>query len=101
MIERDPAYGLISLEFTQNWLRGIYEDACKVPDQSKLERSTRQMARAGRLLVPPYMRESSSHQLAQLALAHREHAVIEHAHAGDGAAERVRGEGAGVGLDFG
>jgi amidase len=51
VIERDPPYGLISFEFTQNWLRGIYEDSCRVPDRSKLERSTRQLAAAGRLLV--------------------------------------------------
>jgi amidase len=52
VISRDPRWGLLApLAFTPAWLRGIYEDACKVPDRSKLERSTRQMARAGRLLV--------------------------------------------------
>jgi amidase len=34
----------------QMWLRGVYEEAVRVPDQSKLERYTRQYARAGRLL---------------------------------------------------
>jgi amidase len=49
--ERDPAYGSGALVFTQMWLRGIYEDALLVPDRSQLERSTRQMAAAGRRLV--------------------------------------------------
>ena len=46
--ERHPAYGLASLEFVQTWLRGIYEDSLTVPDRSQLERSTRQMASAGK-----------------------------------------------------
>jgi amidase len=52
VIERDPAYRMAGPEFTQTWVRGIYEDSLKVPDRSKLERTTRRMARAGRLLVP-------------------------------------------------
>ncbi len=52
VVERDPPYGLTdSLTFTQTWLRAIYEDARDVPDPSLLERSTRQMAAAGRILV--------------------------------------------------
>jgi amidase len=51
VLERDPAYGIVELEFMQTWLRGIYEDSREVPDRSKLERSTRHVARAGRLLV--------------------------------------------------
>jgi amidase len=54
--DRDPDYGLVQLEFLQTWLRGIAEEAAKVPDQSVLERSSRQMAAAGRLLVPPRRR---------------------------------------------
>jgi amidase len=57
VIEQDPPYGMISLEFTQNWLRGIYEDSRRVPDRSKLERSTRQLATAGRLIVSDRRRE--------------------------------------------
>jgi amidase len=52
VIERDPAYGLVAIEFTQTWLRGIYEDTLQVPDPSRLERTTRQMAAIGRRLVP-------------------------------------------------
>ncbi len=52
VIERDPAYGLAGLVFTQAWLRGTYEVSREVPDRSQLERSTRQMASAGSYLVP-------------------------------------------------
>ena len=54
--ERDPAYGMVGLEFVQTWVRGIYEQSLYVPDPSRLERSTRQMAAAGRRLVPPWRR---------------------------------------------
>jgi len=57
VVERDPRYGMAALEFTQTYLRGIYEDSLKVPDRSKLERSTRQMAAAGRSIVPERRRE--------------------------------------------
>jgi amidase len=50
--ERDPAYGLAQLEFLQTWLVGIYEESLAVPDQTQLESTTRQMAAAGRRLVP-------------------------------------------------
>jgi amidase len=53
VLERHPAYGLASLLFTQSWSRGIYEQSLQVPDRSKLERSSRHMAAAGRTLVPP------------------------------------------------
>jgi amidase len=49
--ERSPAYGLAGVLFTQFWVRGTYEVAREIPDQSMLERSTRQMAAAGHLLV--------------------------------------------------
>jgi amidase len=29
VIERDPSYGLAQLEFVQNWVRGIYEEAAR------------------------------------------------------------------------
>jgi amidase len=57
VVERDPAYGMVGLEFVQTWLRGIYEESLDVPDQSQLERSTRQMAALGRRLVPERRRE--------------------------------------------
>jgi amidase len=57
VVERDPAYGLAQVEFLQLWLRGVYEESVKVPDRTQLERSTRQMAAAGRYLVPPWRRD--------------------------------------------
>ncbi len=54
--ERDPAYGLAQLEFLQTWLRGIYEESYAIPDQTRLEPTTRQMAAGGRRLVPPRRR---------------------------------------------
>jgi amidase len=62
--ERDPDYGLKMLEFAQTWVRGIYEDSWLVPDRNQLERSTRGMASAGRMLVSKRRRDA--------LLAHRE-----------------------------
>jgi amidase len=56
--ERDPDYGLKMLEFAQTWIRGIYEDSLVVPDRKQLERSTRGMAFAGRVLVPQRRRNA-------------------------------------------
>jgi amidase len=55
--EHDPPYRMISLEFVQNWTRGIYDDSLTVPDRSRLERSSRGMTTAGRLLVSDRRRE--------------------------------------------
>jgi len=55
--ERDPPYRMISLEFVQNWTRGIYEDSLTVPDRSQLERSSRGIAGFGRLVVSDRRRE--------------------------------------------
>jgi amidase len=49
--ERAPHYGMASIEFVQNWMRGIYEDFLTIPDPERTERSTRQMAAAGRRLI--------------------------------------------------
>ena len=56
VIERDPGYKLAQIEFVQTWLRGIYEESLQVPDRSRLEPLTRQMAAGGRYLVPPRRR---------------------------------------------
>ncbi len=57
VVERDPSYRMISLEFVQNWTRGIYEDSLTVPDRSQLERSSRGMAGFGRRVVSDRRRE--------------------------------------------
>ena len=51
VVERDLSYPLRTpVEFLQTWIRGIYEESLLVPDRSKLERSSRQMAAAGWLV---------------------------------------------------
>jgi amidase len=55
--ERDPAYGLAALELTQTYLRGIAEDFARLADPTATERATRQMAAAGRVLVPVRRRD--------------------------------------------
>ena len=57
VVERDPAYGMAGIEFTQMWLRGIYEESRTVPDRTRLERSTRQLVAAGRRIVPDRRRQ--------------------------------------------
>jgi amidase len=57
VVERHPAYGLAGIEFTQMWMRGIYEESANVPDHSLLEPSTRQLVGAGRRLVSDRRRE--------------------------------------------
>jgi amidase len=52
VLERDPDYGLASLVFTQSYLGGIAADFESLPPGAPTERSTRQMAWAGRLLAP-------------------------------------------------
>ncbi len=49
---RDPEYGLAQIVFAQFWVRGIHEDARALADPSQVERSTRQMAAAGRTVIP-------------------------------------------------
>jgi amidase len=57
VLERDPSYGMAELDLFQLWVRGIYEDTQEVPEPEMLERSSRQMAATGRLLVPPRRRD--------------------------------------------
>lgn len=56
VVLRSPNYGLAQLDFTQTWLRGIYEESLALPDPALLEPLSRQMANAGRRLVPPRRR---------------------------------------------
>jgi amidase len=57
VVERDPAYGMVQIDFVQTWLRGIYDESLEVPDRRRLEKLTRQMAGAGRYLVPDRRRD--------------------------------------------
>jgi amidase len=65
VVEQDPPYRLSALEFTQTWMRGIYEDFAKLSPGAPTERSTRQLAAAGRILVPPRRREQLRAQRAR------------------------------------
>jgi amidase len=56
--ERDPAYGMLSLEFTQTWIAGIDHEFSQLARPELAEASTRQMAAAGRRLVPARRREA-------------------------------------------
>ncbi len=56
--ERDPNYGFAALELTQTYLRAIHETYVYLPDPARAERATRQMAAAGRLLVPSRRRDA-------------------------------------------
>jgi amidase len=64
VVERHPSYGLAGIEFTQMWLRGIYEESAHVPDPSVFEPSTRQLVAAGRRLVSDRRREKLLFQRA-------------------------------------
>jgi amidase len=50
--ERDPDYGLVSLEFIQTYLRGAHEEHATLERPELAERSTRQLAAIGGWLVP-------------------------------------------------
>ena len=61
VVERSPAYGMGQLVFLQVWLRSVYEATLELGGaeaggrrRALLERSTRQMAAAGRSAVPPW-----------------------------------------------
>ena len=56
--ERDPDYGLVTLEFIQTYFRAVYETVGEMQERSLLERSTRQIAGLGRRLVPVRRRDS-------------------------------------------
>jgi amidase len=58
VIERDPEYGLVSLEFMQTYLRGAYEAYTELAQPGLAEASTRQLAQLGRLLVSDHRREA-------------------------------------------
>ena len=64
VVERSPAYGTVQVQFLQTWLRAVYEESLTLGDappgtraRPPLERSTRQMAAAGRVGVPPWRRD--------------------------------------------
>jgi len=57
VVQRDPSYGTLAVDFTQVWMRAVYEESRVVPDVTKLEPLTRQTAALGRRVVPPWRRD--------------------------------------------
>jgi amidase len=57
VVERDPAYGLVQLDFVQMWMRGVYDQSLSIPDRSQLEKTTKQMAGGGQRLVSDRRRD--------------------------------------------
>jgi amidase len=49
---RDPKYGFIQPLFIPRWLRGIYDDAGRLPHPERLERRVRMLAAGGKLFSP-------------------------------------------------
>jgi amidase len=49
---RDPKYGWVQPVFLPRWLRGIYDDARRLPHPERLERRTRRLVAAGKLTKP-------------------------------------------------
>jgi amidase len=68
--ERHPRYGAASVEIAQTYLRAIHETHAGLPDPSRAERATRQMAAVGAALVTARRRD------ALLARRHRTAARI-------------------------
>jgi amidase len=56
--EHEPDYGEVRPLFAARWLRGIYDDAVALPGTRQLERRTRQMIAAGRLVPPAFVERS-------------------------------------------
>jgi amidase len=47
---RDPNYGMLPPLFIPRWLRGIYDDAQRLPHPERLERRVRRLAAGGKLM---------------------------------------------------
>ena len=56
--DRDPDYGLVTLEFIQTYLRAVHEALGEFEEPWLAERSTRQLARIGGRLVSERRRDS-------------------------------------------
>jgi amidase len=57
VVERSPAYGMVSLEFAQTFFRAVYEDSLKLDPSIAVERSSRQLAAIGKRLISPARRD--------------------------------------------
>jgi amidase len=55
---RDPRYGFLVPLFTPRWLRGIYDDAARLPHPERLERRVRRLVAAGKRVNPKLLARS-------------------------------------------
>jgi amidase len=55
---RDPRYGFIQPLFLPRWLRGIHDDASRLPHPERLERRVRRLVAAGKLISPDLVARS-------------------------------------------
>jgi amidase len=55
---RDPSYGFLQPLFIPRWLRGIYDDASRLPHPERLERRVRRLVAAGKLIGPDLVARS-------------------------------------------
>jgi amidase len=62
--EHDPPYGDVVTEIAPRYLRGIADDAARLPHPERLERRTRAMARMGRLLPGAVLRRARERERA-------------------------------------
>jgi amidase len=72
--ERDPDYGKIEPIFLPRWLRGIRDDAERMPHPERLERPTRQLVRGARLISDNALQRARD---AEAGRAKRMNAVLE------------------------
>ena len=72
VIERDPSYGTVSLEFIQSYLRGAHEEFETLWRERSAEGSTRQLAAIGGRLVLGAPPRSSARQAAADDRAHHQ-----------------------------
>jgi amidase len=49
---RDPKYGFLQPVFMPRWVRGIYDDASRLPHPERLERRVRRLVAAGKVISP-------------------------------------------------
>lgn len=58
LVERDPDYGLVSLEFVQTYLRAAYEGWAELAQPELTEKSTRQFSRFGGWVISERRRDA-------------------------------------------
>jgi amidase len=79
VVERDPSYGRASQAANVRYLRGIAQDAGRVPRPGRLQRRTRGFARLGRLIphrLLERVRRDEARHAARIGELFRDHDVL-------------------------